>query len=136
MGMALLKKPDPLQIPEPNITPFPSASGRAAPASAPTYEEMKQKAPVSQKQKEPEEKQPAQNEQISMGTDTSKEMTYEDALQVTVPFGDNKGKTLEEVSKINPKDIEWLATAFKGKNQQLKRAAQIIWEKAQQAATA
>lgn len=68
-----------------------------------------------------------------------KELTLEEkvaqAMKVPCPIVKFKGKTLGEVLELDPNAIHWCATKFEG-NEEIKAAAQLICEFAQQQASA
>ena len=62
--------------------------------------------------------------------DLMKIMSLEDAKKYIVPFGEFKGKSLEEVSLKDPKSVNWYANKYTGKRNILRASARLLLEAA------
>ena len=62
--------------------------------------------------------------------DLMKIMSLEDAKKYIVPFGEFKGKSLEEVSLKDPKSVNWYANKYTGNRNILRASARILLEAA------
>ncbi len=54
------------------------------------------------------------------------EMSYEEACSTVINFGNYKGKTMGSLVKENPAQLHWFVKSYKGKNEKLKTAAEIL----------
>lgn len=53
-------------------------------------------------------------------------MTLEEAKNVVIPFGSNSGKTMGQICIYSPKSINWYVDSYRGKNNILRAAAQLL----------
>lgn len=84
--------------------------------------EEKPKKTVEKPKKDLQESMPVE--------DLMRIMSLEDAKKYIVPFGEFKGKTLEEVSLKEPKSINWYANKYTGNRNILRASARILMEAA------
>ena len=54
------------------------------------------------------------------------EMSYEEACATVINFGNCKGKTMGSLVTENPAQLRWFLKSYKGKNEKLKIAAEIL----------
>jgi len=54
------------------------------------------------------------------------EMSYEEACATVINFGSCKGKTMGSLVTENPAQLHWFVKSYKGKNEKLKIAAEIL----------
>lgn len=91
-------------------------------------EELPEESPVKT---EKTTKKTAEKKEIKLDKSMSVEkliesMTLEDAKKVIVPFGSFKGKTMGEVCIEKPSSINWYIDSYRGDNNILRAAAQIL----------
>ena len=53
-------------------------------------------------------------------------MTLDEAKNVVIPFGSNSGKTMGQICIDSPKSINWYVDSYRGKNNILRAAAQLL----------
>jgi hypothetical protein len=91
-----------------------------------TYSAKQEASPPNRHQPPPQSAQPPSNPTSAQESVPTDGMTLEAARAIKIGIGNHKGKTLGQLETEWPEGISWYITDYKGKNENLRKGAQVI----------